>query len=185
MLALAAPTAARAQAAVCPCTVFAPTDAPLGDALQDQAVEVGMKFRSDDDGYITALRFYKQPNNTGTHVGHLWSSTGQQLAEVQFTNETASGWQQETLPMPVPIAKDTTYITSYHSSLGQFAFSSGYFFGGVDNAPLHAPADSLAGGNGVYKYGASAFPDSTFNATNYWVDAVFEQTAGRGHARGR
>ena len=32
-----------------------------------------MKFRSDEDGYITALRFYKQANNTGTHVGHLWS----------------------------------------------------------------------------------------------------------------
>ena len=35
-----------------------------------------MKFRSDEDGFITALRFYKQPNNTGTHVGHLWSGTG-------------------------------------------------------------------------------------------------------------
>ena len=34
-----------------------------------------MKFRSDEDGYITALRFYKQANNTGTPrrpplVGH-------------------------------------------------------------------------------------------------------------------
>ena len=35
-----------------------------------------MKFRSDEDGFITALRFYKQPNNIGTHVGHLWTSTG-------------------------------------------------------------------------------------------------------------
>ncbi len=35
-----------------------------------------MKFRSDEDGYITALRFYKQPNNTGQHVGHLWTRVG-------------------------------------------------------------------------------------------------------------
>ena len=118
MLALAAPAAARAQAAACPCTVFAPTDAPLGDALQDQPVEVGMKFRSDEDGYITALRFYKQPNNTGTHVGHLWSSTGQQLAEVEFTNETASGWQEADAADAGADHKDTTYVTSYHSSHG-------------------------------------------------------------------
>ena len=61
-----------------------------------------MKFRSDEDGFITALRFYKQPNNTGTHVGHLWSGTGQLLAAATFTGETASGWQQVELPNPVP-----------------------------------------------------------------------------------
>ena len=32
------------------------------------------------------------------------------------------------------------------------------------------------GGNGVYGYGASAFPTQTFNATNYWVDVVFDST---------
>ncbi|HEU0023995.1 MAG TPA: DUF4082 domain-containing protein [Thermoleophilaceae bacterium] len=175
-LALAGAPAAEAQSPTCPCTVFAPTAAPLGDAVQDQPVEVGMKFRSDEDGFITELRFYKQANNTGTHVGHLWSDTGQLLAEAEFTGETASGWQQTTLPTPIAIARDTTYVVSYHSSQGRFAFSSGYFFSGVDNPPLHAPADAAAGGNGVFRYGpSSSFPDSTFNATNYWVDAVFDR----------
>ncbi|WP_206750823.1 Ig-like domain-containing protein, partial [Cryobacterium cryoconiti] len=27
--------------------------------------------------------------------------------------------------------------------------------------------------NGVYKYGASAFPEQTYAASNYWVDVVF------------
>ena len=31
--------------------------------------------------------------------------------------------------------------------------------------------------NGVYHYGASAFPTGTFKSTNYWVDVVFNQTA--------
>ena len=35
-----------------------------------------MKFRSDIDGYVTGVRFYKAAANTGTHVGTLWSSTG-------------------------------------------------------------------------------------------------------------
>ncbi len=32
------------------------------------------------------------------------------------------------------------------------------------------------GGNGMYKYGASGYPTSTFGATNYWVDLTFERT---------
>ena len=163
------PAAAQAQA-----TVFG-TEAPIGDALVDQPIEVGMKFRSDQDGYISALRFYKQANNTGQHVGHLWTASGQLLAEVPFTNETASGWQEQALPVPVPIARDTIYVTSYHSAQGRFGFSGNYFALSKDNPPLHAPASSLVGGNGVYRYGAtSGFPTETFNATNYWVDAVFE-----------
>ena len=118
-----------------------------------------MKFRSAEDGWITALRFYKQSNNTGTHVGHLWTSDGQKLAEVTFNNETASGWQEEPLPEPVQITKDTTYVTSYHAASGRFGFSPGYFGSGVSRAPLSAPSDVAAGGNGVYRYGPSAFPN--------------------------
>jgi hypothetical protein len=163
--------------AACPCSVFTASEGPLGDATTDAPVEVGMKFRSNEDGFITALRFYKQPNNTGTHVGHLWTSDGQKLAEVTFSNETASGWQEEPLPQPIAIAKDTTYITSYYASAGRFGFSPGYFGSPVSRSPLSAPSDATAGGNGVYRYGPSGFPDSSFGATNYWVDAEFERTA--------
>ena len=47
---------------------------------------------------------------------------------------------------------------------------------GIHRAPLHAPASSEVGGNGVYKYGASGFPTDSWNATSYWVDAVFTRT---------
>jgi hypothetical protein len=171
---LLAPAAAHAQTGICPCTVFG-VEAPFGDALSDSPIEVGMKFRSSEDGYITALRFYKQTSNTGKHVGHLWTESGQQLAEVEFTGETASGWQEEALPIPVPISRDTIYVTSYFAAQGRFGFTGGYFFGGKSQVPLEAPASSVVGGNGVYRYGStSSFPDQTFNATNYWVDAVFE-----------
>jgi len=162
--------------AACPCSVFKTTEGPVGDAISDSAVEIGMKFQSSEDGWITALRFYKQSNNSGTHVGHLWSASGQKLAEVTFGSETPSGWQEERLPEPVQITKDTTYITSYHAASGRFAFSPGFFGSAVDRTPLRAPSDFAAGGNGVYKYGPSAFPDATFGGTNYWVDATFERT---------
>ena len=115
-----------------------------------------MKFRSDEDGFITALRFYKQPNNTGAHVGHLWTSRGQQLAEVEFTNETASGWQVEPLPSRSrsprtrPTSRRTTPPTAASPSTRA---TSGRPAGSA--APRRAPA---AGGNGVYRYGAAAVP---------------------------
>lgn len=46
--------------------------------------------------------------------------------------------------------------------------------GGVDSGPLHALANDAGAGNGVYRYGTSSFPTETFNATNYWVDVVFQ-----------
>ena len=48
----------------------------LIDSNDGKAVELGVKFRSDTSGFITALRFYKATTNTGVHVGHIWSSTG-------------------------------------------------------------------------------------------------------------
>ena len=130
ILALARACGWRARRrATCPCTVFGPADAPLGDALQDQPIEVGMKFRSDEDGFITALRFYKQANNMGTHVGHLWTSTGQQLAEVAVHGRDGVGLAGGArCRCRCRSPKDTTYVTSYHSSQGQFGFSRGYFF---------------------------------------------------------
>ena len=39
------------------------------------SVELGTRFRTSAAGSVTALRFYKHSQNTGTHVGSLWSST--------------------------------------------------------------------------------------------------------------
>jgi hypothetical protein len=45
---------------------------------------------------------------------------------------------------------------------------------GVDTPPLHALADGVSGGDGVYAYGvAPTFPTNTYKSFNYWVDVVF------------
>ncbi|HEY5752810.1 MAG TPA: DUF4082 domain-containing protein [Chthoniobacterales bacterium] len=145
------------------------------DQGPDNPVELGIKFRSDVAGTITAIRFYKSTGNTGTHVGNLWSNTGTLLATVTFTGETASGWQQANFNTPVAVAANTVYIASYHTNTGHYSINSNYFSAsGVDNTPLHAPSAGESGGNGVYRYGSnSGFPNQTWNATNYWVDVVF------------
>jgi hypothetical protein len=139
-----------------------------------KSVEVGLKFRSDIAGYVTGVRFYKGTGNTGTHTGSLWSITGTRLGTVTFTNETASGWQEAIFQSPIPISADTTYVISYYAPVGRYAIDNNYFTtAGVDRGPLHAPPSNVVGGNGVYRYGVSLFPNQTFKAANYWVDVIF------------
>jgi hypothetical protein len=85
------------------------------------AVELGVKFQSDVAGVITGIRFYKGSTNTGSHVGKLWTTAGQVLATVTFTNETATGWQQADFTQPVAIAANTAYVASYIAPGGHYS----------------------------------------------------------------
>ncbi len=102
-----------------------PTSSQSGN--DGNAIALGMKFRANTNGSVTALRFYKSSTNTGTHIGQLWTSTGTLLGQATFTNETGSGWQEVSLPSPIAITAGTTYIASYHSSAGNYSFTSNYF----------------------------------------------------------
>jgi len=146
----------------------------IPDAGADASVEIGVAFRSDTAGYITAIRFYKGAGNVTTHVANLWTSTGTLLATATFTNESASGWQQVTLSNPIAIQANTVYIASYHSNTGHYADDQYFFATSVDAAPLHAPATGLGSGNGLFAYGpTSTFPNQSWHTSNYWVDVVF------------
>jgi len=121
------------------------------DVGPDSPVELGISFKSDLNGYITAIRFYKGPNNTGAHVGNLWDSAGTLLASATFANETASGWQQLNFSAPVAITANTIYRASYHSTIGHYSVTNSYFASsGADNAPLHALTNTATTPNGIY-----------------------------------
>jgi len=172
-----APGALQRSPRTGPCSLWSSATAPGNpDAGDPNAVELGVKFRSDIAGFITAIRFYKGPADSGSHVVNLWTNSGTLLASVPVTGETASGWQQVALPSPVAIAANTVYVASYHTTVGRYPADGAYFTLSRDSNVLHAPASSSVGGNGVFLYGAGGFPTNTFNATNYWVDVVFMTT---------
>ncbi len=61
----------------CPCGAWSDATTPPTPAGTDPAaVELGVKFKVDISGFITGIRFYKGTGNTGTHVGNLWTTTG-------------------------------------------------------------------------------------------------------------
>ena len=154
----------------CPCSIWQ-NGTPTGSAESNDptAQTWGVQFQASSSGFITGVRFYKEPDSTGAHVGSLWSSTGTLLASGTFSNETASGWQELDFSSPVAVTAGTTYVASYFSATGYPAYTAQGLASAVTNGPLTA----LAGG-GVYAYGASnTFPTSTYNNNNYWVDVVY------------
>jgi hypothetical protein len=162
----------------CPCSIWDPTNASpaIADTGDGNAVELGLKFRAEADGFISGIRYYKSAGNTGTHLANLWSASGGLLASTTFIGETSSGWQEATFSTPVAITANTVYVASYHTNSGHYSVTGGYFASaGVDTPPLHALANT-ASANGVFLYGATGFPTGTYNATNYWVDVVFNTT---------
>ena len=177
--------ASTASSAVTPQDTILDFAAPATvDAGDLNPVEVGVKFKTDFGGSVTGIRFYKAAANTGTHTGSLWSSTGTRLAQATFTNETASGWQHVTFATPVTITAGTTYVASYFAPSGHYSVTSGGFSSAVDNAPLHSIADSVSA-NGLYAYtSTSAFPSSSFGASNYGVDVLFQPAGAPGQVTG-
>lgn len=170
-------TPAAPPAPVCPCSIWDDSATPNIAAVSDGTpIEVGVKFRSSVNGYIMGIRFYKGVDNTGVHVGHLWQqSDGAQLGEATFTSETASGWQTVSFSSPIPITANTTYVASYFSPNGYFAYDANYFASsGVTNGPLTALQAGIDGPNGVFNYGSSSFPSTAGTSANYWVDVIFD-----------
>jgi chitosanase len=138
-------------------------------------LELGMKFKADSAGYVTGVRFYKSAQNTGTHTGSLWSSSGRQLATVTFTNETASGWQSATFDQPVSVAANTTYVVSYHAPKGRYSVNFDYFTRqSATNKGLTALRATRGTANGVYRYSTNTtYPREDGSGANYWVDVMF------------
>jgi hypothetical protein len=131
-----------------------------------------MRFVPSAAGYITGVRFYKATTNTGTHTGTLWSATGSVLATGTFSGESASGWQTLSFATPVAVTAGTTYVVSYHAPNGHYSATDSYFTTTLASGAITVPNTQ----NGVYVYGASAFPSSTYAASNYWVDPLYNAT---------
>jgi Domain of unknown function (DUF4082)/Bacterial Ig-like domain len=162
-----------AASSACPCTIWPSSATPDLDADPDNGgVEVGVKFRTTQAGTITKIRFYKGSENSGTHIGSLWTRTGTKLASVTFTGESSSGWQEATFANPVSVAANTTYVASYYAPSGHYSLSENYFVSATTRGPLTALKNGTDGVNGVYKYGTSGFPTSGYQSSNYWVDVV-------------
>lgn len=149
-----------------------PTNADAADA---HSVDVGFRFHTTAPGQVLGIRFYKGALNTGTHVGSLWSASGQRLDSVTFTSETATGWQVATFAKPIAIAPFTTYVASYLAPHGHYAYDDDYFKVAHQTGDLVGEQATPQNGNGVFTYSNTTARPATASPhkSNYWVDVLF------------
>jgi hypothetical protein len=162
---------------------------PITAVDSDNAgVQVGVKFKSSIDGYISNIRFYRG-KASGSYTVNLWKSDGTLLAS-QFVSEGQAptpGWQVVGLIVPragggadryVPIVANQVYIASYYVADGGYASDEQGLANDITNGNLTLLGGTANGGNGVYKYGTTSniFPNESYNNTNYWVDVQFTTT---------
>jgi endonuclease/exonuclease/phosphatase family metal-dependent hydrolase len=142
-----------------------------------RAVEIGVKFRANVAGTVSALRFYRGTGNASGYVARLWTSGGTLLAQVPVKDGRIPGWQEVSLPSPISLSAGATYMVSYYSSNGQFARDPYGLTNAITSGNLTAPGSASVGGNGVYLYqSGGGFPTSSYKDANYWVDVRFNPT---------
>ena len=157
-----------------PATVLGDAVPPIASADDPEPAELGLQITPATDGFISGVRFYKGPTNTGVHTGTLWDAVGNELASVVFADESATGWQTAQFTVPVPVTAGTRYTVSYTALQGGYAISTYYWpYQARASAPL-APTAGIAepGVSGP----AGSFPTTAWHASNTYVDAIFEET---------
>ena len=153
--------------ASCPCTVFSSSALPQqSDSGDGAALSVGLAFPPSVDGFVTGVRFYADASNTGTHTGSLFGPDGSRLATVTFPTVVTPGWQYATFTTPVSVSAGANYVVSTYMPNGHYSDSTNFFTTPYVNTPL-------TGTTGLYTYGSDTQPTSTYQASNYYVDAIF------------
>jgi hypothetical protein len=144
------------------------TQVPQLPNVRDTNHELGTKFTTSIGGHIIAIRFWKSSNETGLHVGHIWTASGQLLASVNFVNETASGWQQQFLATPVAINANTIYAVTVNTRNAYYV-STPY---GLATKVVNHDLSSVVGTDGLTGP-PGLFPTESYHSSNYFRDIVF------------
>jgi hypothetical protein len=147
-------------------SLFLATDSP-SDTSGTGPYELGMIFYSDIAGYITALKYYRNSDDTAAHDGHLWDAVGALLATATFPASSSVGWQTASLTTPVAITANVNYTVSYSISGTSEPRDTNYFTTVKNSGHLHAPVSA-----GVYGT-MGTFPSSSYLASNYYADVDF------------
>jgi len=150
----------------------------ITSANDSTAQELGVKFRSSVAGYITGIQFYKGTGNTGTHVGHLWTSTGTLLATATLRQRDHHRLAVGQLLQPRGHRRQHNLCRVLLRPGGALRLQLRLLrLRGRHHSPLTALANGVDGGNGLYAGGnVGVFPNQTYNSNNYWVDVTFSTT---------
>ncbi len=184
---LAALSGAPARSRVAPQadTVFAPTDAPGGDALSDSRDrgrdEVPARRRPATSRRCGSTSSRTTRARTSATCGPPAASSS---PRPRSPTRRASGWQEQ--PLATPVADH-----GRHDLRGLLPLGGGPLRASAPATSRRPVGSGALAGAGrrqrrlPLRRGARRSPTRRWNATNYWVDATFSTTRAGGHARAR
>ncbi|MBS0659113.1 MAG: DUF4082 domain-containing protein [Verrucomicrobia bacterium] len=140
---------------------------PSGDANGGAGYELGVRLRAEVAGKLTAVRYYRVPGESGSHMARVWSTAGTLRASADFAGETVSGWQQVALNPPLIVAAGETFVVSVNSNT-DYGFAAYALASAVTNGVL----TTLGTPNGVFSGTRGQFPNQSFQNSNYFRDVV-------------
>jgi chondroitin AC lyase len=156
-------------------SLFGTTTPPAGSS-NDSNYELGMRFRVTQRGQVTALRVYRPANGAASYPARLWRASDQTvLATTTITGGTPVGWKSANLATPVTLETGVTYLVTYSVDAGvSYQATSGGLSSTLTSGALTtAGAANSNGFIGVYVATKGAFPNQSFNNSNYWADVTF------------
>jgi len=128
-------------------------------------LNLGVRATTSSDIVITRVLFAKDSLNTGSHTAFIWNAGGTIVAQQNFVNETASGWQEVVLNNPVSITSGSMFTVGYSTDGVSFPFGNNWLTKSV--GPI-----TLISGYSIYTNVAGTYPTDT-NGSNYGVDFEF------------
>lgn len=156
------------------------------------SVQFSVTLSGGQTAQLTGI-WFNSPAGAGILPGtiDLWAVTGQSLVHSEvasWSGAAGSGWVKATLATPQSLTSGTKYkgaifkndgaVNSFYGSTANY-WSTGPGSGGITSGPLSAPNN--AGGDGgqdtFNSSNANAYPVTSFNASNYWVDVEVTVTS--------
>ncbi|MEX5631247.1 DUF4082 domain-containing protein [Parafrankia sp. FMc2] len=141
---------------------------PVQTSPDTRRVVLGLRFRAETSGEVSALRVFRPGAGGGPNTGALWSADGRLLSTLTIPDSDRGGWRRGAFGRPVALQAGRTYVAAYQVETGGYVDQVNYFANG--QVRKVGPLVALAG---VYTYRASAFPNETWEASNYYVDVEF------------
>ena len=150
-------------------TVFSAGMTPKTASTADpNAAELGVRFSASQAITVSGIRFYRGAQNTGKHVGHIWTRSGKVLRTVTFPRTTSVGWVEAKLAKPLHVKAGEQLIASYVAPRGHYASDVGGFAKRSTDGIVTYPRDA-----GVYSYRVGKVPHSVWGHSNYFVDISY------------
>ena len=151
-----------------------------GNAVQDGrtgagpfSYETGVKVQATLGAEIRAVRFYKSPGETGTHVGRIWTEAGTAARpdHVHGRDHVRLADRGAGDPAGDHGRPDLRHLRQPQRLLPRHP-----------RGPRHpdhgGPRAHIVGSNGVYGDAAGTFPTTSWNNSSYLVDLVVAPTEG-------